>query len=302
RRAARSRPRTAAARASGIAWRAPRGPAGARPRRDRNRGRAPRGAAGAAPARVPPMARTTRARAPATANDVAAQSTLPHNPRGGSALPHTTPRQQQAQSHEADHATHDLRLVGPGVRFVGGRYEAQHDRKRHRRKARETDQQRGGTARSPQAQVRAEEVQIGNEEEDERRLGQRQVGVLHGGADVACGTPFVMLTVSAGRATSIAAVPRTYIATMPKPEMTMPRRSVAAASWISSPSVGASSSPANANVMVANRLIDGRPSFAGTSPRSANGVALPCAASDHAASSTKMSAGSHVPYPPRFWS
>ena len=111
-----------------------------------------------------------------------------------------------------------------------------------------------------------------------------------------------MLTVSAGRATSIAAVPRTYIATMPKPEMTMPRRSVAAASWISSPSVGASSSPANANVMVANRLIDGRPSFAGTSPRSANGVALPCAASDHAASSTKMSAGSHVPYPPRFWS
>src|SRR5881275_2014505 len=93
-------------------------------------------------------------------------------------------------------------------------------------------------------------------------------------AAVACGTPFVMLTVSAGRATSIAAVPRTYIATMPKPEMTMPRRSVAAATWISSPSVGASSSPANANVMVANRLIDGRPSFAGTSPRSANGVAL----------------------------
>src|SRR5207237_5062923 len=120
------RPRTAAARASGIAWRAPRGPAGARPRRDRNRGRAraPRGAAGAAPARVPPMARTTRARAPATANDVAAQSTLPHNPRGGSALPHTTPRQQQAQSHEAAHATHELRLDGPTVRYIRRRLEA----------------------------------------------------------------------------------------------------------------------------------------------------------------------------------
>ena len=54
--------------------------------------------------------------------------------------------------------------------------------------------------------------------------------------------------------------------------------------------------------MVANRLMEGRSSFAGTSPRSATGVALPCVASDHAASATKMNAGSHVPYPPRFCS
>src|SRR2546425_718293 len=41
-------------------------------------------------------------------------------------------------------------------------------------------------------------------------------------AAVACGIPFVMLTVVAGRATSIAAVPSMYSATMANPETTMP--------------------------------------------------------------------------------
>ena len=103
-----------------------------------------------------------------------------------------------------------------------------------------------------------------------------------------------MLTVSCGSATSIAAVPSTYIATTARPETATPRRSVAAGSWISSPSVGASSSPAKANVIVANKLIDGRSSRAGSSARALKGVALPRATSDHTASNTKIRAGSHV--------
>ena len=114
--------------------------------------------------------------------------------------------------------------------------------------------------------------------------------------------PLVMLTVSCGRATSMAAVPRTYIATIASPETAMPRRRVRAGSWISSPSVGASSSPAKANVMVANRLMDCRSRVAGTRPRAVTGVALPCVVSDQIASTTKMSPGSHVPWPPRFCS
>src|SRR5881398_416889 len=49
-------------------------------------------------------------------------------------------------------------------------------------------------------------------------------------AAVACGMPLVMLTVSRGSATSIAAVPNTYMATMATPDTRTPRRSVAAAS------------------------------------------------------------------------
>ena len=87
---------------------------------------------------------------------------------------------------------------------------------------------------------------------------------------------------------------------MPIPESTMPRRSVATGSWISSPSVGASSSPAHANVIVANRLSNGRSSRLGSSAGAVSGVALPCATRDHAASATKIAAGSQVPYAPRF--
>ena len=121
-------------------------------------------------------------------------------------------------------------------------------------------------------------------------------------AAVACGMPFVMLTVSCGSATSMAAVPRTYMATIASPDTAMPRRNVRAGSWISSPSVGASSSPAKAKVIVANRLMDCRSRVAGRRPRAVTGVALPCAASDQSASSTNTSPGSQVPCPPRFCS
>ena len=121
-------------------------------------------------------------------------------------------------------------------------------------------------------------------------------------AAVACGMPLVMLTVSCGNATSTAAVPSTYITTMASPDTMMPRRSVRAGSCISSPSVGASSRPAKANVIVANRLMDCRSSFAGRRERAVTGVALPCAVSDQIASVTKMSPGSQVPCPPRFCS
>ena len=73
-------------------------------------------------------------------------------------------------------------------------------------------------------------------------------------AAAAWGMPFVMLTVSTGRATRSAAVPKMYIATIATPDKRIPRRSVAAGSWISPPSVGASSRPANANVIVAKKL------------------------------------------------
>src|SRR2546425_9260128 len=49
-------------------------------------------------------------------------------------------------------------------------------------------------------------------------------------AAVACGMPFVMLTVFCGSETSMAAVPRTYIPATATPETTMPRRRVRAAS------------------------------------------------------------------------
>ena len=93
----------------------------------------------------------------------------------------------------------------------------------------------------------------------------------------------------------MAAVPSTYSATIANPETTTPRRSVAAGSWISSPRVGASSSPASPNVIVAKRLIDARSKVEGRSPRALNGVALPCVTSDQVASATKMSAGTQVP-------
>jgi len=80
----------------------------------------------------------------------------------------------------------------------------------------------------------------------------------------------------------------------------MPRRRVATGSRISSPNVGASSSPANANVIVANSESSGRSRCVGTSARAVNGVALPCVANDQRASSTKIAAGSQVPYAPRF--
>ncbi len=44
------------------------------------------------------------------------------------------------------------------------------------------------------------------------------------------------------------------MATMANPETTTPRRSVAAGSWTSPPSEGASSSPAKAKVIVAKKL------------------------------------------------
>ena len=114
-------------------------------------------------------------------------------------------------------------------------------------------------------------------------------------AATACGRPLVMLTVSCGSATSIAIVPRTYTATTATPVSSTPRRSVAAGSVISPPNVGASSSPANANVSVANRLIDGRSSLCGTRSAVRHGVALPCVANDHAANATNTAAGIHVP-------
>ena len=54
--------------------------------------------------------------------------------------------------------------------------------------------------------------------------------------------------------------------------------------------------------MVANRLMDGKSKRAGTSPAVVNRVALPRVTTTHAASATKISAGSQVPKPPRFWS
>src|ERR1041384_743069 len=119
-------------------------------------------------------------------------------------------------------------------------------------------------------------------------------------AAAACGTPFVRLTASAGNATRIASVPSTYVATMPTPDHTMPRRSVAAGSRISPPSVGANSSPANANVIVAKRLSSERSSLAGRNALAENVVALPWDANETAARATKIAAGTHVPYAPRF--
>ena len=104
-----------------------------------------------------------------------------------------------------------------------------------------------------------------------------------------------MLTRSAGSATSVAAVPRTYIATTARPESTTPCRSVAAASWISSPKDGASSSPANANVIVAKKLTSWKSNRAGNSCVLEKLVALPRLTSDQPASRTKIAAGSQVP-------
>ena len=112
--------------------------------------------------------------------------------------------------------------------------------------------------------------------------------------------PLVMLTVSGGSATSMAAVPSTYIVTIAMPDTTMPRRSVAAGSWISSPSVGASSSPANANVIVANRLMDWRSNVAGSSGGAVTGVALPRVTSAQTASTMKIRNGTQVACPPMF--
>ena len=90
-------------------------------------------------------------------------------------------------------------------------------------------------------------------------------------------------------------MPTTYIATMPIPDSTIPRRNVAAASSISSPRVGASSRPANAKVMVANRLKSDRSRWAGRSACAVRAVALPRDASDQTARAMKIAAGSHVP-------
>src|SRR6266699_133446 len=64
----------------------------------------------------------------------------------------------------------------------GRRYEREPDREHNRREAGPAHERRAGVAPAPQPEVRAEQIEIGHEEEDDRGARKGHVGVAHGGA------------------------------------------------------------------------------------------------------------------------
>src|SRR5206468_8595088 len=105
--------------------------------------------------------------------------------RRGRVMSHTTTRDEYTEDHESDHTADDFRFVEPRVRFIGRRDEPEYDGKEDGGEPDQPGEGGGDTALAPQSQVRQEQIEIGDEKQDQRRLREYQVGVLHGRTDEA---------------------------------------------------------------------------------------------------------------------